>query len=198
MILVLISQQRCPLISGAPAACFIFLVVFPLSSSASTDPRRAAAHRHRRGPQPQRKGVCVTGDGSGKPSGLSKHVVGHFSFVVVLIPAFDTLLRPAGHQTLWGLGGGVQVARSASQLAARSDVELVLASLGQSFHSFFTHTKCFIFSAKGTDEIQTKKTKKKTFVIWSTSKTHTSLVKMHKLELQWQKIVKTHNWRVSI
>lgn len=94
-----------------------------------------------------------------KPSGLSKHVVGHFSFVVVLIPAFDILLRPAGHQTLWGLGGGVQVARSASQLAARSDVELVLASLEQSFHSFFTHTKCFIFSAKGTDEIQTKKNK---------------------------------------
>lgn len=78
--------------------------------------------------------------------------MGHFSFVVVLILAFDILLRPAAHQTLWGLGGGVQVARSASQLAARSDAELVLASLEQSFLSFFTLVKCFIFSVDRTEE----------------------------------------------
>lgn len=83
-----------------------------------------------------------------KPSGLSKHVVGHFSFVVVLIPAFDILLRPAGHQTLWGLGGGVQVARSASQLAARSDVELVLAWLEQSSVILYAYEVFYLLSER--------------------------------------------------
>lgn len=83
-----------------------------------------------------------------KPSGLSKHVVGHFSFVVVLIPAFDILLRPAGHQTLWGLGGGVQVARSASQLAARSDVELVLSWLEQSSFILYAYEVFYLLSER--------------------------------------------------